>query len=34
MESGSFIDHFTFNAGLWIAAVHGPGQRIVLGRAC
>jgi putative oxidoreductase len=26
MEFGSFIDHFTFIAGLLFAAVHGPGQ--------
>jgi len=25
MEMGSFIDHFTFMAGLLFAAVHGPG---------
>jgi putative oxidoreductase len=25
-EFGSFIDHFTFLAGLLFAAVHGPGQ--------
>lgn len=25
-EFGSFIDHFTFMAGLLFAAVHGPGQ--------
>ena len=26
MEFGSFIDHFTFLAGLLYAAVHGPGR--------
>ncbi len=26
MEFGSFIDHFTFIAGLLFAAVHGPGE--------
>ena len=26
MEFGSFVDHFTFIAGLLFAAVHGPGQ--------
>ena len=26
MEFGSFVDHFTFTAGLLFAAAHGPGQ--------
>jgi putative oxidoreductase len=30
MEIGAFIDHFTFIAGLLFAAVHGPGERLVL----
>jgi putative oxidoreductase len=30
MEFGFFIDHFTFIAGLLFAAVHGPGNRLVL----
>lgn len=29
MEFGFFVDHFTFIAGLLIAAVHGPGQALV-----
>lgn len=29
-EFGFFIDHFTFLAGLLFAAVHGPGDRLVL----
>lgn len=29
-EFGSFIDHFTFCAGLLFAAVHGPGRRWAL----
>lgn len=29
-EFGFFIDHFTFLAGLLFAAVHGPGERLVL----
>jgi uncharacterized membrane protein YphA (DoxX/SURF4 family) len=33
MEFGFFIDHFTFTAGLLFAAVHGPGQAMVLKRA-
>ena len=32
MEFGFFIDHFTFIAGLLLAAVHGPGRVLVLGR--
>jgi uncharacterized membrane protein YphA (DoxX/SURF4 family) len=32
MEFGFFIDHFTFVAGLLFAAVHGPGNALVLGR--
>lgn len=32
-EFGFFVDHFTFIAGLIFAAVHGPGQALVLGRA-
>lgn len=32
-EFGFFVDHFTFIAGLLFAAVHGPGQTLVLGRA-
>ena len=30
MEFGFFVDHFTFLAGLLFAAVHGPGERLVL----
>lgn len=33
MEFGAFVDHFVFIAGLFFAAVHGPGQTLVLGRA-
>jgi putative oxidoreductase len=29
-EFGSFIDHFTFMAGLLFAAVHGPGRVLAL----
>lgn len=29
-EFGFFVDHFTFLAGLLFAAVHGPGDRLVL----
>jgi putative oxidoreductase len=29
-EFGSFVDHFTFMAGLLFAAVHGPGQVLAL----
>lgn len=29
-EFGFFVDHFTFLAGLLFAAVHGPGNRLVL----
>ena len=32
-EFGSFIDHFTFIAGLLFAAVHGPGQRLAIRRS-
>jgi len=31
-EFGSFIDHFTFMAGLLFAAVHGPGAKLALRR--
>ena len=30
MEFGFFVDHFTFVAGLLFAAVHGPGDTLVL----
>jgi uncharacterized membrane protein YphA (DoxX/SURF4 family) len=30
MEFGFFVDHFTFIAGLLFAAVHGPGNTLVL----
>jgi len=30
MEFGFFVDHFTFIAGLLFAAVHGPGDILVL----
>ena len=30
MEFGFFVDHFTFVAGLLFAAVHGPGDKLVL----
>ena len=30
MEFGFFVDHFTFIAGLLFAAVHGPGEAMVL----
>ncbi|MBW9112992.1 DoxX family protein [Rhizobium cauense] len=29
-EFGFFIDHFTFLAGLLFAAVHGPGEKLVV----
>lgn len=29
-EFGFFVDHFTFIAGLLFAAVHGPGETLVL----
>jgi putative oxidoreductase len=29
-EFGFFVDHFTFIAGLLFAAVHGPGQTLVM----
>ena len=32
MEFGFFVDHFTFIAGLLFAAVHGPGNAVVLRR--
>jgi putative oxidoreductase len=32
-EFGFFVDHFTFIAGLFFAAAHGPGQTLVLRRA-
>jgi putative oxidoreductase len=32
MEFGFFVDHFTFIAGLLFAAVHGPGDALVLRR--
>jgi putative oxidoreductase len=32
MEFGMFINHFTFIAGLLFAAVHGPGDVLVLHR--
>jgi putative oxidoreductase len=32
MEFGFFVDHFTFIAGLLFAAVHGPGDVLVLRR--
>ena len=32
MEFGFFVDHFTFIAGLLFAAVHGPGDRLVMTR--
>jgi len=31
MEFGFFFDHFVFLAGLLLAAVHGPGERLALG---
>jgi uncharacterized membrane protein YphA (DoxX/SURF4 family) len=31
-EFGFFVDHFTFIAGLLFAAVHGPGQVLVVGK--
>jgi putative oxidoreductase len=31
-EMGSFIDHFTFTAGLLFAAVHGPGRVLAMKR--
>ena len=30
MEFGFFVDHFVFLAGLLFAAVHGPGDKLVL----
>lgn len=32
-EFGFFVDHFTFIAGLLVAAVHGPGERLALRRS-
>jgi putative oxidoreductase len=32
MEFGFFVDHFVFIAGLLFAAVHGPGDTLVLGK--
>jgi len=32
MEFGFFVDHFSFIAGLLFAAVHGPGNSLVLRR--
>jgi uncharacterized membrane protein YphA (DoxX/SURF4 family) len=32
MEFGSFVDHFTFFAGLLFAAVHGPGDTLIVRR--
>ena len=32
MEFGLFVNHFTFIAGLLFAAVHGPGNALVLRR--
>jgi putative oxidoreductase len=32
MEFGFFVDHFTFVAGLLFAAVHGPGDRMIVRR--
>jgi putative oxidoreductase len=32
-EFGSFIDHFTFMAGLLFAAVHGPGRVLAMDRS-
>jgi putative oxidoreductase len=29
-EFGFFVDHFTFIAGLFFAAVHGPGDKLVI----
>jgi putative oxidoreductase len=34
MEFGSFVDHFTFMAGLLFAAVHGPGARLASTLGC
>lgn len=31
-EFGFFVDHFTFLAGLLFAAVHGPGDKLVVDR--
>jgi uncharacterized membrane protein YphA (DoxX/SURF4 family) len=31
-EFGFFVDHFTFIAGLLFAAVHGPGERLAVGK--
>jgi uncharacterized membrane protein YphA (DoxX/SURF4 family) len=32
-ELGFFIDHFTFMAGLFYAAAHGPGRWLTVRRA-
>lgn len=32
-EFGFFVDHFTFIAGLLFAAVHGPGERLAVGKS-
>ena len=31
MEFGFFFDHFIFLAGLLVAAIHGPGEKLALG---
>ncbi|MGH8222280.1 MAG: DoxX family protein [Woeseiaceae bacterium] len=31
-EFGFFVDHFTFIAGLLFAAVHGPGEKLAVGK--
>jgi uncharacterized membrane protein YphA (DoxX/SURF4 family) len=31
MEFGFFFNHFIFLAGLLVAAVHGPGQKLAIG---
>jgi hypothetical protein len=31
MEFGFSVDHFVFVAGMLFAAVHGPGDKLVLG---
>ena len=33
LEFGAFIDHFTFMAGLFYAAVHGPGDKWAMRRS-
>ena len=32
-EFGFFVDHFTFMAGLFYAAAHGPGRILAMGRS-